>query len=115
MPVAPGVLFQPQPTSRIFFTAMLVASPDSTQILLSQIDKAETLSADRGGLRSAHRDAHARCALEHFGEAGEIESVERHLKLFLQIFESHAIEHDRLVALQSHARHDYKIAAHLIA
>src|SRR5712691_9193868 len=111
--MAPGVLFQPQPTSRIFFEIMLVVSPDSTaQIVLSQIDKAETLSADRCGLRFARGDRLARYALQHFGEAGKIESVKRHLKLSLQIFESHAIEHDRLIALQSHPRHDYKIAAH---
>src|ERR1700674_3228704 len=112
MPTAPGVLFQPQPRSRILFEVMLVASPDSTaQILLSRIDQPKTLSADRFGLRSARRDALVRYAFQHFREAGKIESVKRYLKLSLQIFESHAVEHDRLIALQSYARHDRKIAA----
>src|SRR6266404_1089765 len=116
MPTAPGVLFQPQPTSRIFFEVRPVASPDSTaQILLSQIDQPKTLSADRFGLRFARRDALARYAFQHFREAGKIESVKGHLKLSLQVFESHAIEHDRLIALQSNARHNHKIATHLPA
>src|SRR5712692_8523163 len=116
MPIAPGVLFQPQPTSRIFFEVMLVASPDSTaQILLSRIYQPETLTPGRSGLRSARRDACGRRALQHVGEAGKIKGVKRHLKLSLQFFESHAIEHDRLIALQSHARHDHKIAAHSLA
>src|SRR5260370_42034676 len=116
MPTAPGVLFQPQPTSRIFFEVRPVASPDSTaQILLSQIDQLKTLSADRFGLRFARSDALARYAFQHFREAGKIESVKGHLKLSLQVFESHAIEHYRLIALQSHTRHNHKIATHLPA
>src|SRR2546430_16434126 len=103
--MAPGVLFQPQPTSRIFFEIILVASPDSTaQILPSQIDKAETLGANRCGLRFERGDRLARYALQHFGEAGKIGSVKRAFKLSLQIFEAHSVEHDWPIALQSHPR-----------
>src|SRR5207248_8665126 len=38
-----------------------------------------------------------------------------YIKLLSQFFEPHAVEHHRLVALQSHARKDCKLTAHLLA
>src|SRR5215831_9409925 len=85
MPIAPGVLFQPQPTSRIF----------------------------RFGVPSPNK-LFSRSVANERREGSEVTSHNRNVELGAQFFETHPIQHHGLVAFERDARHDCEITRHLV-
>src|SRR6266850_1490991 len=113
MPIAPGVLFQPQPTSRTFFGEGSI----SFWLMSKGSRRERVLTADwtsEAGLQSLSVSIDE-AGLERRGQRSKVECVKRHGKLFLHFLETHAVEHYRLVAFQRDSWNDRELTLHAIA
>src|ERR1051325_648745 len=97
MPIAPGVLFQPQPTSRIFGECDASIKQFVKLFGLDEFNY-ETLRAPWRSMIS--RVGSDKLASYPVGKITKVKGVNWHLDLRLQLRKSHTVQHHRFVTLE---------------